>query len=49
MRDSSTMPGKISIFSSVGRFGANLFGDVTIIQQLINLKTLARLRPIDVY
>lgn len=40
------MPGKINIFSSVGRFGANLFGDVTIIQQLINLKIRARLRPI---
>jgi hypothetical protein len=40
------MPGKISIFSSVGRFGTNLFGDVTIIQQLINLKIPARLRPL---
>ena len=48
MRDSSTMAGKISIFSSVGQFGANLFGDVTIIQQLINLKIPAPLRPIDV-
>jgi hypothetical protein len=42
------MPGKINIFSSVGRFGANLFGDVTIIQQLINLRIPARLRPIAV-
>jgi hypothetical protein len=42
------MPGKISIFSSVGRNGANLFGDVTIVQRLINLKIPARLRPIDV-
>ena len=45
------MPGKISIFSifsSVGRNGANFFGDVSIVQQLINLKIPARLRPIDV-
>ncbi len=42
------MPGKISIFSSVGRLGANLFGDVTVVQQLINLNIPARLRPIDV-
>lgn len=41
------MPGKINIFSSVGRNGANLFGDVTIIQQLINLKTPNR-RPLVV-
>jgi len=40
------MPGKISIFSAVGRNGTNLFGDVTIVQQLINLKIPARLRPI---
>ncbi|MGB8031306.1 MAG: transglycosylase SLT domain-containing protein [Terracidiphilus sp.] len=33
--------------SSVGRSGANLFGDVTIIQQLLNLKIPAPLRPID--
>jgi hypothetical protein len=46
--ETSTMPGKINIFSSVGRFGANLFGDVTIIQQLINLRIPARLRPIAV-
>ena len=44
--ETSAMPGKINIFSSVGRFGANLFGDVTIVQQLINLKIPARLRPI---
>lgn len=42
------MPGKIRIFSSVGRNGTNLFGDVTIVQQLINLKIQARLRPLDV-
>jgi hypothetical protein len=42
----STMPGKFNIFNSVGRSGANLFGDVTIIQRLINLKN--PLRPIDV-
>jgi hypothetical protein len=45
------MPGKISIFSifsSVGRNGANFFGDVSIVQQLINLKIPARLRPSDV-
>lgn len=40
------MPGKFNIFASVGRSGANLFGDVTIIQRLINLKK--PLRPIDV-
>lgn len=40
------MPGKISIFSSVGRNGTNLFGDVTIIQQLINLNLPARPSPI---
>lgn len=40
------MPGKFVIFDSVGRSGANLFGDVTIIQRLINLKDPKR--PIDV-
>jgi len=40
------MPGKISIFSSVGRDGTNLFGDVTIIQQLLNLEIPTRPRPI---
>ena len=40
------MPAKVNIFSSVGRSGDNLFGDVTIIQQLINLKISKR--PIDV-
>lgn len=39
---------KTSIFSSVGRFGANLFGDVTIVQQLINLNLPIPRRPIDV-
>lgn len=39
------MPGKISIFDSVGRSGANLFGDVTIIQRLLNLKVPS---PLDV-
>ncbi len=42
------MPGKIDIFGSVGRNGANLFGDVTIIQQLINLNLPVPLRPIAV-
>ena len=46
------MQGKINIFGSVGRLGANLFGDVTVVQQLINLNIPARLRtkdrPIDV-
>jgi hypothetical protein len=48
------MPGKISIFSifsifsSVGRNGANLFGDVTTVQQLINLKIPIDSRPLDV-
>jgi hypothetical protein len=42
------MPDKISIFSSVGRKATNLFGDVTIVQQLINLKIEARLRPLNV-
>ena len=46
--ETSTMPGKINIFSSVGRFGTNLFGDVTIIQKLINLNTPTLLRPIAV-
>ena len=45
--ETSTMPGNFSIFSSVGRNGTNLFGDVTIIQQLINLK-LPIPRPLDV-
>ncbi len=40
------MPGKFVIFDSVGRSGANLFGDVTIVQQLVNLKI--PLRQIDV-
>jgi hypothetical protein len=40
------MPGKFNIFNSVGRSGANLFGDVTVIQRLINLKIPKR--PIDV-
>jgi hypothetical protein len=31
------MPGKIAIFSSVGRNSTNLFVDVTIVQQLLNL------------
>ncbi len=35
--DTSTMPGKIAIFSSVGRNSTNLFVDVTIVQQLLNL------------
>jgi hypothetical protein len=42
------MPGTISIFNSVGRDGTNLFGDVTIIQLLLNLYTPALLRPITV-
>jgi hypothetical protein len=41
------MPGKFSIFNSVGRSGANLFGDVTIIQRLINLKTPERAIDVD--
>lgn len=41
------MPGKISIFGSVGRNGANLFGDVTIIQRLLNLKIPKRLIDVD--
>ncbi|HVN93124.1 MAG TPA: hypothetical protein VMT38_05485 [Terracidiphilus sp.] len=32
------MPGDIRIFASVGRSGANIFGDVAIVQQLLNLK-----------
>ncbi len=31
------MPGKFCILSSVGRSGLNLFGDVTIVQRLLNL------------
>ena len=47
--ETSTMPGKINIFGSVGRYGANLFGDVTIIQKLINLNIPIPLRhPIAV-
>jgi hypothetical protein len=42
------MPCDIRIFASVGRSGANVFGDVTIVQQLLNLKLPAPLRPIDV-
>ena len=41
------MPGKFNIFNSVGRSGANLFGDVTVIQQLINLKTPERALDVD--
>jgi hypothetical protein len=37
------MPDKFVIFDSVGRSGANLFGDVTILQQLLNLKIPAPL------
>jgi hypothetical protein len=33
------MPGQIKIFSSVGWNGANVFGDVTVIQRLINLSS----------
>ncbi len=39
------MPGRFTILSSVGRSGTNLFGDVTILQQLLNLKIPA---PIEV-
>ena len=42
------MPGRFTILSSVGRFGTNLFGDVTIVQQLLNLKTPDPQRAIDV-
>jgi hypothetical protein len=42
------MPGNISVFGSVGRDGANLFGDVTIVQQLLNLKIPIDSRPLDV-
>jgi hypothetical protein len=40
------MPGEINIFGSVGRNGTNLFGDVIIIQKLINLNAPISLRPI---
>jgi len=43
-----TMPGDIRIFGSVGRNGTNLFGDVTIVQQLINLDVQIALPPIAV-
>jgi len=39
------MPGKFVIFDSVGRSGANLYGDVTILQQLLNLRIPA---PLDI-
>jgi len=39
---------KISIFSSVGRLGTNLFGDVTIVQELINLNAPVSRRPLAV-
>jgi hypothetical protein len=42
------MPSNISVFGSVGRNGANLFGDVTIVQQLLNLKIPIDSRPLDV-
>jgi hypothetical protein len=42
------MPGNINIFSSVGRHGTNLFGDVTIIQQLMNLYATVLPSPITV-
>ena len=41
------MPGKFNIFNSVGRFGANIFGDVTIVQRLLNLKIPRRLIDVD--
>jgi hypothetical protein len=42
------MPGRIRIFGSVGRNGANLFGDVTVIQRILNRKAPIWLRPIAV-
>jgi hypothetical protein len=39
------MPADIRIFGSVGRAGANLFGDVTIVQQLLNLNLAASPGP----
>jgi hypothetical protein len=42
------MPCNINIVSSVGRNGTNLFGDVTVVQQLMNLSMPILLRPIDV-
>jgi len=36
---------RINIFSSVGRDGANVFGDVTVVQRLINLSSTMQ-RPI---
>ncbi len=42
------MPGNIKIFASVGRNGTNHFGDVTIVQQLINLNRAYLQRPIAV-
>jgi hypothetical protein len=42
------MPDTIKIFAPVGRNAANLFGDVTIVQQLINLGRSAARRPIAV-
>jgi hypothetical protein len=41
------MPGRISIFASVGRSGTNLFGDVTIVQRLVNLKIPQRAIDVD--
>src|SRR5579863_7237538 len=40
------MAGKIRIFGSVGRSGLNLFGDVTIVQQLLNLNLATSLGSI---
>lgn len=45
---SVSVPVKINIFGSVGRNGANLFGDVALTQQLINLRMQAPLSPIAV-
>ncbi len=35
----SAMPGQIKIFSSVGWNGTNVFGDVTVVQRLVNLSS----------
>jgi hypothetical protein len=42
------MPCDIRIFSSVGRYSTNLFGDVTIVQQLLNLAVAISPRRIDI-
>jgi len=46
-RETQRLPGQIKIFSAVGSNGTNVFGDVTVIQRLINLSSILQ-HPIAV-